>query len=540
MHPAVQTLRNHIRVEHVIFATLLLAIVLRFAFLDLKLFHHDEASHAWISYQLLTTGNYLYDPMFHGPFLYYITASMFAVFGDADFVGRILPAIAGCALIPLVYWLYRLRYLTGKVAAASALFLAVAPELVYFSRFLRNDIFVVFFSLLLVAAFLAWLDKSKWYYLALAAAAGALGMCSKENMPLILVTFAIFFLYLLWTRKITLPEKWIRDLIIAAVIFFGIIFTMYSSFWTHPEMILQAGPLAIEHWLAMHNEQRIAGPPVFYLLMFILYELPILLLALAGVVLFLVTGKKRPSAKDEEQEQEKQEHDDPEQKETKKTFSFVSLFRRPAVPASIDKKTEFMRFAVYWTLIACLTYAYIGEKVPWLSLHQLVPMIFVAAFALTFTGKYWKILLAVCAVLLFAMTCYVAYTPADIAEPIIQVQNSEDLVPLMAAIDASERVALATDQEWPFRWYYRGWDIVSYCEGKKDASTLLSGNFDIIITHDDESYDSLAGYTKETIRLNYWFDHSGTGEDPGWIPYYFTRAGKIGSYNFDIFTRSPV
>ncbi|HJJ37460.1 MAG TPA: TIGR03663 family protein [Methanocorpusculum sp.] len=542
MHPAVQTLRNHIRVEHVIFATLLLAIVLRFAFLDLKLFHHDEAIHAWFSYQLLTTGNYLYDPVYHGPFLYYITASMFAVFGDADFVGRILPAIAGCALIPLVYWLYRLRYLTGKVAAASALFLAVAPELVYFSRFLRNDIFVVFFSLLLVAAFLAWLDKSKWYYLALAAAAGALGMCSKENMPLILVTFAIFFLYLLWTRKITLPEKWIRDLIIAAVIFFGIIFTMYSSFWTHPEMILQAGPLAIEHWLAMHNEQRIAGPPVFYLLMFILYELPILLLALAGVVLFLVTGKKRPSAKDEEQEQEKQEHDDPEQKETKKTFSFVSLFRRPAVPASIDKKTEFMRFAVYWTLIACLTYAYIGEKVPWLSLHQLVPMIFVAAFALTFTGKYWKILLAVCAVLLFAMTCYVAYTPADIAEPIIQVQNSEDLVPLMAAIDASERVALATDQAWPFMWYYRGdaWDIFSYYGGKKDASTLLSGNFDIIITHDDESYDSLAGYTKETIRLNYWFDHSGTGEDPGWIPYYFTRAGKIGSYNFDIFTRSPV
>lgn len=542
MHPAVQTLRNHIRVEHVIFATLLLAIVLRFAFLDLKLFHHDEAIHAWFSYQLLTTGNYLYDPVYHGPFLYYITASMFAVFGDADFVGRILPAIAGCALIPLVYWLYRLRYLTGKVAAASALFLAVAPELVYFSRFLRNDIFVVFFSLLLVAAFLAWLDKSKWYYLALAAAAGALGMCSKENMPLILVTFAIFFLYLLWTRKITLPEKWIRDLIIAAVIFFGIIFTMYSSFWTHPEMILQAGPLAIEHWLAMHNEQRIAGPPVFYLLMFIFYELPILLLALAGVVLFLVTGKKRPSAKDEEQEQEKQEHDDPEQKETKKTFSFVSLFRRPAVPASIDKKTEFMRFAVYWTLIACLTYAYIGEKVPWLSLHQLVPMIFVAAFALTFTGKYWKILLAVCAVLLFAMTCYVAYTPADIAEPIIQVQNSEDLVPLMAAIDASERVALATDQAWPFMWYYRGdaWDIFSYYGGKKDASTLLSGNFDIIITHDDESYDSLAGYTKETIRLNYWFDHSGTGEDPGWIPYYFTRAGKIGSYNFDIFTRSPV
>ena len=88
---------------------------------------------------------------------------------------------------------------------------------------------MAFFSLLLVVAFLAWLDKGKWYYLALAAVAAALGMCSKENMPLILVTFGVFFLYLLWTRKITLPEKWIRDLIIAVIIFFGIIFTGYSS-----------------------------------------------------------------------------------------------------------------------------------------------------------------------------------------------------------------------------------------------------------------------------------------------------------------------
>ena len=292
MPPFIQNIKNRIRVEHVIFAILILAIILRFAFLDLKLFHHDEAIHAWFSYQLLTTGNYLYDPVYHGPFLYYITASMFALFGDSDLVGRILPRIAGCALIPLVYWLYRLRYLTGKVAVIAALFLAIAPELVYFSRFLRNDIFVVFFSLLLVVAFLAWLDKGKWYYLALAAVAAALGMCSKENMPLILVTFGVFFLYLLWTRKITLPEKWIRDLIIAVIIFFGIIFTLYSSFWTHPEMILQAGPMAIEHWLAMHNEQRIAGPPVFYLLMFVLYELPILILAVAGIIIFLFTGKK--------------------------------------------------------------------------------------------------------------------------------------------------------------------------------------------------------------------------------------------------------
>jgi predicted membrane-bound mannosyltransferase len=485
MHPVVQNIKKHIRIEHVMLAILILAILLRFAFPDLKLFHHDEAIHAWFSYQLLTTGSYLYDPVYHGPFLYYITASMFAIFGDSDITGRILPALAGCALIPLVYWLYRLRYLSGKVAV------------------------------------IAWLQKGHWYYLALAGAAGAFGMCSKENMPLILVTFAVFVLYLLWSRKITLPKKWIRDAIIALIIFFGIIFTMYSSFWTHPEMILQAGPLAIEHWISMHNEQRIAGPPVFYILMFILYEPVILLLGLLGVILFLITGRKKTG-------------------EPKEKFSLARLFRRPAAPVSVDRKTEFIRFAIYWTLIACLTYAYIGEKVPWLSLHQLVPMIFVAAYALTFAGKYWKIILAVCAVILLAITFHVVFTPADIAEPIVQVQNSEDLTSLMEVIDKSDKVVLATDQAWPFMWYYRGdsWDRFTYYGALVSESTIQSGDYDVVITHDSESFDSLDGYAKETIRLNYWINWEDTAVNPGWIPYYFTRAGQIGSYNIDVFTKT--
>ena len=52
-------LQSRVRVEHVFLAILIVAIILRFAFLDLKLFHHDEAIHAWFSYQLLTQGTYV-------------------------------------------------------------------------------------------------------------------------------------------------------------------------------------------------------------------------------------------------------------------------------------------------------------------------------------------------------------------------------------------------------------------------------------------------------------------------------------------------
>ncbi len=89
--------------ESILICILLTTAILRFAFLDLKLYHHDEAVHAWFAYKLLTEGTYIYDPVFHGPFLFYVTAGLFSIFGDTDLVGRLLPAILGTALVALVY-----------------------------------------------------------------------------------------------------------------------------------------------------------------------------------------------------------------------------------------------------------------------------------------------------------------------------------------------------------------------------------------------------------------------------------------------------
>ena len=37
-----------------------------------------------------------------------VTAGMFVLFGDSDLIGRILPCVFGTALIPLLYYLYRM------------------------------------------------------------------------------------------------------------------------------------------------------------------------------------------------------------------------------------------------------------------------------------------------------------------------------------------------------------------------------------------------------------------------------------------------
>jgi len=104
-------LRLFFSFERIFFLIFLLTIFLRFWQLDLKLLHHDEAIHSWFSYELLTTGGWVYDPSYHGPFLYYVTAGMFHLFGDSDLVARLLPSLFGTMLIPLVYCIHRIGYI---------------------------------------------------------------------------------------------------------------------------------------------------------------------------------------------------------------------------------------------------------------------------------------------------------------------------------------------------------------------------------------------------------------------------------------------
>ena len=144
----------------------------------------------------------MYDPSYHGPFLYYVTAGMFSLFGDSDLVARLLPALFGTLLIPLVYCIYRIGYIDKNQTLLAALFLALSPEMVYFSRFLRHDIFMLFFTFLLLVAILYYFEYGQTRYAIIAAIAMGGALCCKEEMPVILLIFASFFIYAVWRRKI--------------------------------------------------------------------------------------------------------------------------------------------------------------------------------------------------------------------------------------------------------------------------------------------------------------------------------------------------
>jgi hypothetical protein len=106
-------------------------------------------------------------------------------------------------------------------------------------------------------------------------------------------------------------------------------------------------------------------------------------------------------------------------------------------------------------------------------------------------------------------------------------------------IDAADHVAIATDNYWPLPWYYRGENAskLAYFSKKVSEQTIYGGDYDLVITHDGDTYPTLEGYTKATYKLNYWFSYD---ENKDRLPeYYFLRDGKTGSRNIEVFSKVP-
>ncbi|MGA2914132.1 MAG: flippase activity-associated protein Agl23 [Methanoregula sp.] len=532
-----QKIRQFFTFERIFLLILIIALFVRFWNLDLKLLHHDEAIHSWFSYELLTTGAWAYDPSYHGPFLYYVTAGMFSLFGDSDLVARLLPALFGTLLIPLVYCIYRIGYIDKKQTLLAALLIALSPDMVYFSRFLRHDIFMLFFTFLLLVAILYYFEYGQSRYAIIAAIAMGGALCCKEEMPVILIIFASFFIFAIWRGKFTLPPDWKYDLILGAFIVFGIMAVLYSAFGAHVDTLIgQNFALnttgwyeAIEHWTAMHNEQRLGGPLYFYIPLYLLYELPIFILAIIGTLQILGKGLNPPLFMKRLKNRIKYRRSGIPTAE----LAAISLHQLKNKEEVYSKSDEFFRFCLYWMILVMAFYAFFGEKVPWLIIPQLLPMCFVAVYKL----NWQKIVFAVIGCLFLAiMTWHVAFIPADINEPIVQVQNSEDLRDVMQLIDASDHVVVASKNYWPLPWYYRGerWNKIKFYGDIVDEHTLTQDKPGVIILWDAASYPSIEGYDKKTFKLDYWFSYY--DNENRLIDYYFHRDGRMGSINIDVFT----
>ena len=205
---------------------LLLATALGMRLWDLggKTLHYDELLHAWYSWLFAQGGGFSHTPLMHGPFLFHVNAAVYRVFGASDATARLLPALFGTALVGLPYLLR--RELGRPGALATAVLLAISPSMLYFSRFIRNDIYMVVWMLALVIVIWRFAQGPKLRLLVAWVAVWALAFSTKETA---FISAGLLGLALL---LMALPElaRWVRGALPSAALpSYGVLFLLLAT-----------------------------------------------------------------------------------------------------------------------------------------------------------------------------------------------------------------------------------------------------------------------------------------------------------------------
>ncbi|MBI20902.1 MAG: hypothetical protein CL780_01480 [Chloroflexi bacterium] len=176
----------------------ILGSFLRLFELGHRAIHHDESLHGYFSYRLYNGEPYSHNPLMHGMFLFHLLAGSFFMFGDNDFTLRLPIALIGSLLILLPYFFRNI--IGGYSSFVISLLITFSPSLVYFSRFARNDILIIFTTVLLVLCVWSYirLGNNKWLYFS--AILVGIGFTIKENQYIVVTILAIFFFMLCWNE----------------------------------------------------------------------------------------------------------------------------------------------------------------------------------------------------------------------------------------------------------------------------------------------------------------------------------------------------
>ena len=189
-----------------ILALLVAALVTRLWDLGGRALHYDEILHAWYSWLYAEGGGYAHNPLTHGPLLYHVGAATYKTIGSSEFAARLAPALFGAALV-VMPWLFR-KELGRYGALAASLFLLASPTVLYFARFMRNDIYMAVWAVALLAVALRYIERPRPWMLFAWAVLWALTFASKESAFFLVGMFGL----LLLARSGLALAQWVRNL----------------------------------------------------------------------------------------------------------------------------------------------------------------------------------------------------------------------------------------------------------------------------------------------------------------------------------------
>lgn len=617
----------------------ILAAILRFYNLAGKPFHHDESLYSVYCWRFFKGEGYKYDPMMHGPFMFLFQGLIFFLFGVGDFSARLAPAFFGTLMIAGTYLLKDHLGKIGTLFVAAVL--TLSPTHLYFSRFMREDIYVAFFIYMATIFGVLYYRKGHLEYFYLTAAALALMFCVKESAYIhafIFITFIFvkdiwnwlrrrtnavnpmtlagwgvcvlvtlgcllpviyfskhplpallgFFEPTVWAKLLlVIPQLvigawmvvyWIYEqnrfaefrldtnaygILLGTSIFLGIYIVLYSTFFHNRTGVIDGLAQSWIYWWNQHSIQRIKGPFHYYVPFALLYELPVVLIAGWGVVYRIATTLNRIIIV-----------------AWAILFSAVLLWlygTRP-LPLSfapthmefgadlimailvlgfglwatlhfLTQRDTWTAFLVYSSAFGFLIYCYAGEKVPWLFLHILVPVILLAGMMIQhlYTSELWRIpgdwlakslkpatLVGGIIFALYTLHSTVLlnyYHPANPVETMVYTQTSTDMLKFLELVEnvrfnlGSEEakkpfVAVQGNAVWPLAWYLRdveGWFFPG------DLSTMQRPLV-VVNWEDREKYKAVfREYQEIRFKLREWWLPQPNATLKDWWRYFLYR-----------------
>lgn len=458
---------------------LLIIIVLIAAFfrlyaLDLRPVHWDEGgAHAFFSRQVFSS--YIYDPVFHGPFLYHITGIIFVIFGENIITLRILEALFGIALILLVFMLRKYIGTFGVITAS--LLLAISASMIYYSKFALHDPFFAFFTLLCMASLLLYSrTKEKDYLYLFALSAGFLVTVKENSYIFFFILFSYFIISLFYKsfrqeiKKVIKNEK--KTLLISLILFIIIIILFYSSFFRSLESLLVFFK-SIFHWVSASSTGGHVKPFFYFFKLLIRFEFPIFILGILGVI------------------------------------------------TAIISKNKIYKFLAYWAVLTLLIMSLIPYKTPWNIIHLVLPLGILSGIFLQEAWKTKKLrILAV--ILLFASTIFLVYNAIDLnfynysneKYGLVYVQTGDEINNLLKDVKNYEiknllenqntSILVTADAWWPLPWYWRDKEVLfdeSYLN-QNNSIELQKYNIIIISKADKDEYEKLlSSYTSKDYHI---------------------------------------
>lgn len=187
--------------EFAFLAVMVAALGLRLFELSGRPMHYDEAIHVHYGWKLANSAgvvlgwpwifgtDYIHSAWMHGPFQIEMVAVIFTILGDSDFTSRLGYALFGTALVGLPYFLR--DHIGRHGAIIAAIMLALSPALLYFSRFGRNDIIMMFWAVALFTLMWRYLHSGRRLNLYVASAILAFMFATKETAYLLVAMFGL-------------------------------------------------------------------------------------------------------------------------------------------------------------------------------------------------------------------------------------------------------------------------------------------------------------------------------------------------------------